>query len=259
MATGTGSCRGDAGTGCVPESGDSPPARQCIREDGEAQEAQDFYKRAADLYEGVESQSEIGNVYLRLSVSYQMQKDMAQSAEYAERAIGIFKGIDNQVMMLRNQVTCAVTYGESGRESEAESLLTDAIRQFANLGREEEQGIALVEYAKLMTHLDRWSEAEEACLSAQNLLPELHIYQAWINRLRAKIDLTRDEKKAAIRHFESAADAFLWHRELGAYGDTMYELSCVYRDADDILRAFELLDQVRSQTHGELYKRGIML
>lgn len=226
---------------------------------GEAQEAEALYKRAAELYEGAESLNEIGQVYLGLSKSYKMMDELEQSVEYAERAIGIFKGIENQVMMLQNQVTCAVTFGETGREIEAESLLKDAVQQFAKLGKEVERGIALVEFAKLMIHLERWPEAEEACLRAQNLLPELHIYQAWVNRLRAQIDLTRDQKSSAICHFQSAADAFLRQRELAAYSDTMYELSCVYRQANDYHRAFQLMDQVRTQTHGELQKRGIVL
>lgn len=226
---------------------------------GEAHEAQAFYKRAAELYEGAESQNEIGQVYLGLSLSYKMMNDLAQSAKYADLAIGIFKGIDNQVMMLRNQVTCAITLGETGREIEAESLLRDTVQQFTKLGKVEDRGIVLVELAKLMIQLERSQEAEEACLSAQNLLPDLHIYQAWINRLRAKIDLMRDQKSAAIRHFQSAADAFLRQRELAAYSDTMYELSCLYIEADDYHRAFQLMDQVRSQTHGELQKRGIVL
>lgn len=223
-------------------------------------DSQRYFDEAAALYGGTNNLKAIGHVYLGLSTSYQQQNDLQMSVDYSERAAGIFKGIEDRLFILRNQVTGAVSHVASGRAEEAESMLQDAYKQFAMMGQMEEAGTTLVEIAKLMGHLGRWEACETACLQAQNVLPENHICQAWVHRLRAKVDLQhRKQKQTAIHHFQAAADVFLQQKELREYGDTMFELSCVYVEEKEYGQAYKLMDEVRSQTHEELQRRGIVL
>lgn len=222
-------------------------------------EAKSCYDQAAMLYESMGKLGEIGNVYVGLSENYKMMKRWDISTEYSEKAIGIFKSLEDQVLILCNQVTRAGLLADNGCEADAEAMLRDCIVQFQRLGKYEEMGTTLVELAKLMVSLERWQEAEDACKQAQNLLHETHLCQAWILRLRAKVELSRGNVKMAITRYENAANAFLQHREIGEYGDTMFELSCAFIKVENYGHAYAIMEQVRNETHCELQRRGIVL
>ncbi|MCX7569512.1 tetratricopeptide repeat protein [Tumebacillus sp. DT12] len=223
-------------------------------------DAQRYLDEAAALYAGTDNLRAIGHVYLGLSTSYQQQNDLQMSVDYSERAAGIFKGLEDRLFVLRNQVTSAISHIASGQAEEAEPMLQDAYKQFVWMGQIEEAGTTLVEIAKLMSHLGRWEECEAACLQTQNVLPDHHICQAWVHRLRAKVDLhLRQQRQTAIHRYQTAAEVYLQQKELREYGDTMFELSCVYVEVKEYGQAYKIMDEVRNQTHEELLRRGIVL
>lgn len=226
---------------------------------GQVFEALEYYDRAASLYEGAESLYEMGHVYMGLGMSYKMIRDLEKAAEYSERAGSIFEGLENLLMTIKNKVTCAVLYGQTGREVEAEDMIKAAITQLQHLGNREEEGIAFVELARLYLRMDRLDETEEACRQARSLLPELHLYQAWVNRIYGQTAKKRGQREEAIRRLRMAADGFKRLEEISEWDDTMYELSRLYVEEDDITRALGIMDDIRTYSRQILEKRGIVL
>lgn len=226
---------------------------------GQREQALTSLEEAARMYEGLDSLYEMGHAYLGLGISYQKAADLERSVEYSNRAIGIFEGLDNLLMTLEHQVTCATLYGQTGRVDEAEEMFTGAIRQLRELGRTEELGRALVEYAAFCQTQGRIGEAEAACMEARGVLPELHVYQARLSRVLARVDLERDEQAQAIRRYQAAADAFAKAEEVGEWGDTLHELSLLYARQNEYAEALRILDHVRTETHVVMEQRGIAL
>jgi tetratricopeptide (TPR) repeat protein len=225
---------------------------------GNLTEAVHHYTEACDLYGGLDNPQEVGQIYMRLGISYKKLGDLEQSVRCSEQAIGIFEGLNNMYLSMKIQSTRAAIYRQTGRAHEAEHALTSAVERFREWGNAEEAGISLVELAKVRLQQDQLDEAEAACQQARALLPELHLHQAWINRVMAQVGLRRNQRREAIRRFEAAADLFKG-RDLGEWGDTMHELSRLYAGEEDFAKAFQLMDHVRSHTREVLAQRGIAL
>lgn len=226
---------------------------------GDQERSIEWLEESSILYESADSLNEMGRVYMGVGNSYKETNDLEKSVEYSSRAIGIFEGLDNLVMTLKHKVECAALYGQSGRETEAEELFQAAIRQFRELGKLEEAGMALVEYAAFSQQQGKLTVAVDACYQARSLLPEIHLYQAKVNRVLARVDVERENLERAVEHFEAAAKEFDRLEEIGEWGDTMHELSSLYIQRNDYKRALWIMDWVRSHTHEVMGKRGIVL
>ncbi|WP_323372916.1 helix-turn-helix domain-containing protein [Tumebacillus lacus] len=221
--------------------------------------AVESYEQARRLYELVGSMQEIGQVYLGLGLAYQMTDQVEKSMEYSGKAISVFEGLDNLLLMLQHQIECATRYSQSGQSQEAEAMFRTAIAKLRHFGKPEDTAAALVEYAAFCHREGRLPEAEEACMQARVLLPETHLYQARINRVLARVNMERDEEQQAIQRYIAAADRFAQSEEVGEWGDTMQELSTLYVKQNDYEQAFRILDSVRSYTNEVLGNRGIAL
>lgn len=226
---------------------------------GDPERSLECLEEASNLYEGTDSLNEMGRVYMGLGITHKAANDLEKSAEYSSRAIGIFEGLDNLVMTLKHKVECAVLYGQSGREAEAEEMFQTAIRQFRELGKLEEAGMALVEYAAFSQVRGNLVVAVDACYQARPLLPDMHLYQAKINRVLARVYLERENPERAVERFEAAAIEFDRLGEIGEWGDTMHELSSLYVKQNDHRKAFEIMDDIRSYTHQVMLRRGVVL
>ncbi|ASS74250.1 hypothetical protein CIG75_04130 [Tumebacillus algifaecis] len=226
---------------------------------GKLTDALDYYGRSSALYDKMDSLQEMGNVYLNLGISYRKLNDLDKASEYSEKAIHIFEGLNNIVMTVRLQVTCAVLYGQTGREVEAISMLQRAIDNLLTLGKKEEAGMASVELAGLLLGQDDLTSAEEACYQARKLLPELHFYQARVHRLYGRIAVQRGHREEAIRRFQKSADRFKHTDELGEWGDTMSELADLYKNEGDLKTAVGVMQEIRGYTRQVMLKRGIAL
>jgi tetratricopeptide (TPR) repeat protein len=226
---------------------------------GQVFEALEYYDRASSLYEGMDSLYEMGHVYMGLGMSFKMLGDVEKAAEYSERATSIFEGLENLLMTVKMKVTCAVLYAQTGREAEAEDLLNRAITKLRELGNREEEGIAYAELAQLRLRQQRLEEAEEACRHSRSLLPELHVYQASLNRVLGRIALQRSQRDEGLRRLQMAADGFKRLQELREWDETMYELAALYREEGDLKRVVSILDDIRRFSRQILEERGIVL
>ena len=138
-------------------------------------------------------------------------------------------------------------------------MLEAAVAKLHDLGNREEEGIAVVELAKLKLQMGEPDEAEELCQRARNMLPELHLYQGWINRVLGKIALLRNQRDQAVRRFHKAADCFKHMDEISEWDVTMYEIARLYLEENDLIRAYSILDDIRRYSRQILEERGIVL
>lgn len=226
---------------------------------GQIFEALDYYGRASTIYEGLESLYDIGTAYMGIGMSYKRLNELDKAAEYSEQARAIFRGLDNVVMAVKLQVTCAVLYGDTGREAEAVALLETAIAKFRDLAMREEEGMTYVELAKVRHKQGDVVAAEEACQRARMLLPELHLYQAWLNRVLGDIALKRDQRVEAIRRYQMAADIFKRMGELNEWDAIQYEVARLYVEEQDFTRAYGIMEDIRRYSRQTLEQRGIVL
>ncbi|ARU61338.1 hypothetical protein CBW65_10255 [Tumebacillus avium] len=226
---------------------------------GNLSEALDYYNGASGLYEATGSLYEIGHVYMGLGMSYKRLNDLEKASEYSERATAIFNGLDNVLISVKLQVTCAVLQADKGMVEEAEQMLEKGIAKLKELGQKEEEGMAIVELAKLRLQQGDLQRAEELCREARGLLPELHMYQGWINRIHGQIAIERNQREEAIRRFQMAADCFKHMDAITEWDDTMYDLAELYLEADDYKRAFGITKEVRGYSRLILEERGIVL
>lgn len=226
---------------------------------GNLNEALDYYNGASGLYEGTGSIFQIGKVYMGLGRSYQRLNDLEKASQYSEKATAIFEGLDNVLMAVKTQVTSAVLHGEQGREAEAVQMLESSIEKFRQLSMSEEEGVAKVELAKLHMKLGDYTKAEELSREARTLLPELHLYQAWINRIYGRIAIQRNQNAEAVRRLKSAADLFKQMEEVKEWDDTMYELAGLYLEANEHQQAVGILEEIRRYSRQILEERGIAL
>ncbi|TCP55962.1 transcriptional regulator with XRE-family HTH domain [Tumebacillus sp. BK434] len=226
---------------------------------GNLTEALDYYNGASGLYESVGSLYEIGHVYMGLGMSYKRLNDLEKASDYSERATAIFNGLDNVLMTVKLQVTCAVLQADKGMVEEAEAMLEQGIAKLKELGQKEEMGMAIVELAKLRLQQGDLQRAAELCRDARGWLPELHMYQGWINRIHGQIAKARNQRDEAIRRYQMAADCFKHMDAITEWDDTMYDLAELYLEADDYKRAFGITKEVRGYSRLILEERGIVL
>jgi len=226
---------------------------------GQVNDAIHYYGQAAELYEGSDNQYDIAKVYLGLGLSYRKIGDLDRAATYAEKAAAIFESLDDILLAVRTQASRAALFAQTGREQEALPVLEAAVARLHDLGNREEEGIAVVELAKLKLQMGELDEAEELCQRARNMLPELHLYQGWINRVFGKIALLRNQRDQAVRRFHKAADCFKHMEEIGEWDVTMYEIARLYLEENDLIRAYSILDDIRRYSRQILDERGIVL
>ncbi|MFD2172027.1 tetratricopeptide repeat protein [Tumebacillus lipolyticus] len=226
---------------------------------GNLEDALDYFNGSSALYEGTNSMYEIGHVYMGLGMSYKRLNDLERAVDYSERATAIFEGLNNVLMTIKTKVTSAVLLGEKGHDLEAEQMLLAAIARFRELGQFEEMGMTKVELAKLRLRQQKFRQAEELCHEARSLLPELHLYQAWINRIHGRIAKDRDQREEAIRRLKTAAECFKRMEEVKDWDDTMYELAELYLEAEDHEQAIGILEEIRRYSRQILEERGIAL
>lgn len=226
---------------------------------GFAKEAADYFERAAFVYENHGSLQAMGRVYMGLGMSYKLMRDFPKAADYSERAAAVFESIENLLMSVKLEINNASLYAQIGRLLEAEDALTRSIGKLQDIGDKETQGIAQAELARVYLYRKEYEKAEETCQIARALLPELHFYQAKVNRTIAGISLGRGQTDEAIRRLQMAGDGFKRLDEAREYDDTMQELAELYRNQSDFQRMAEVLEKMRTFTREALTKRGIEL
>lgn len=226
---------------------------------GETVGATDYLMRAAGLYERVESLSGMARVYLELGVAFRQLGDLKQASENTERAHAIFRGLEEAQVALHLEIETAALYGATGRVDEAEQLLGEALLKAGQMQDREAQGMIYCELAQVYYQKGELEIAVEHCGQASFLLPELHRDQAKVNRLLARIAVTRKDAVEAKRRFLMAADAFQSAGEVGEWDDTMYELSRLAFEEEDYRMVIRLLEEMRGYTRQSLEGRGIRL
>jgi tetratricopeptide (TPR) repeat protein len=219
-----------------------------------------YYDHAAELLSfSAQNPHEIANAYLNLGMVYRKIGNLDQAVKYSEQAIGMYECSENQLTVLKTKVQTAALYVQMGRTEEALCMLEESVQKFRDLGNREEEGITTVEMAKLKLMMHEYDQAEELCQRARNLLPELHLYQGWINRVTGKIELARNRREEAIRRFHKAADCFKQMEELAEWDATMYEIARMHVEENDLIRAYSILDDLRRYSRQVLDERGIVL
>lgn len=226
---------------------------------GQANEALEQLEHAASLYESVESLHEMAHVYLGLSVAFRHVNDQEKAAEYSERAASLFEGLENVLMMIKAEINHAALYAQTGRVLEAEEVLTRAIHKLDSIGDKELEGIACAELAQVYLCKGNLDQAEAACQQARMLLPELHLYQAKVNRTLGEVSLSRGHTEEAIRRLQMAGDGCRRLEEAREYDEVMYRLSQIYRSQGEFERQAEVLEKMRGVMREALFKRGIEL
>ena len=209
--------------------------------------------------EGADNLYKLGRLYMELAHSHKRIGKLQQSVNYAERAAHVYETLDRVAMKTMLDMECAIVYGQTGREQEAIQLLQTVIGKFQEMGKQTDLGMAFVELARIQLQLGDMDQAEENCQVARTLLPELHHYQAWVNRLLGQIALANGYRDEAIRRFERAADCYKSMEQVDQWEQTMYDLSRLYEEERKPERALQVLHAMRNFTRKVLDERGIVL
>ena len=218
-----------------------------------------FYEQARHLFDGLGTPYDMAKVFLGLGTAYRKINDFDRAVEYSEKAVAIYDAAENIMTVIKTKVQIAAVYVLMQRRDEALPLLEQAIQQLRELGNLEEEGMAVVELAKLKLLQGEFDEAEDLCRRAQSLLPESHLYLAWINQILGKIALQHNQRDKAINRFYKAADCFKQMDDITAWDGTMYEISKVHLDGNELIQACSILEEIRRYTHQALEERGIVL
>ncbi|MGZ4111999.1 MAG: helix-turn-helix domain-containing protein [Tumebacillaceae bacterium] len=226
---------------------------------GQVQEALVFYRQSSVLYEQGGNRQEIAQSYMGIGMSYKQLGEWEQAVEYLELAIKMFESIGNELMAVKLQMSCAVIFGRTGRGEEACTLLQVTIERFQQMKEREQEGIAHVELAKLQLEKGEVQEAEESCRQARSLVPELHAYHGWINRLMGQIALQRNQREEAIRRYKAAADCFKRLEEVQDWDSMMFDLVELYDASGEMELAYDALMEIRRFSRHVLDERGIVL
>ncbi|PWK05989.1 helix-turn-helix domain-containing protein [Tumebacillus permanentifrigoris] len=218
-----------------------------------------YYEEASNLYQGLESLDQIGHVYMGLGMTYKRLNELKKAQDFAERALSIFEGLDNTLMTVKLQVTRASLLAHGDQTAEGVAMLEEAIAKFHELGCRDDQGIASVELAKVHLLAGELDQAEEACQAARSLLPELHVYQGWVNRVFGRIAIRRGVRDEGLRRLQKAADCFKRLGEAGEWDDTMYEVVQLHLEDQNYREAYRLLEEMRRYSRQVFESRGIVL
>ena len=218
-----------------------------------------YYNQAGQLFSELGTPYDMAKVFLGLGKAYRKINDLDRATAYSEQAAAIFDSSENILTVIKTKVQTAALYVLKQRGDEALPLLEQAIQQLHDLGNCEEEGIAVVELAKLKLQNGEVNEAEDLCHRAKILLPESHLYLAWINRILGKIALHRNQRDKAVKSFHKAADCFKQLEEMAEWDDTMHEISRLHLEENDPLRACIILEEIRRYTRQVLEEKGIVL
>lgn len=226
---------------------------------GQTSNATDYFTRAAALYEGADNLSEMAHAYLKLGVTYKQLGNLEQATKYSERAHSIFKSLDELQDTLRLEIQTAVLYGVTGREDDAEQMLIYTLSKAEHMKDRETQGMVFAELAQLYLNREELERTVEYCSQACMLLPELHVYQAKVNRILARVAVESNNMAEARRKFQMAADGFKHADEISEWDDTMFELSRLSLQQEDYQYVIGVLEEIRGYTRQVLSNRGIQL
>ena len=226
---------------------------------GKIGEAVEYYQKALHVCEGADNLYKLGRLYMELAQSHKRIGNLQQSVTYAERAAHVYETLDRVAMKTMLDMECAIVYGQTGREQEAIQLLQTVIVKFQEMGKQTDVGVAFVELARIQFQLGDIDQAEENCQVARTLLPELHLYQAYVNRILGQVALKKENRSDAIRRFERAADCFKSMDQVDEWEQTMYDLSRLYQEEQKPESALLVMDALRNFTRKVLAERGIVL
>jgi tetratricopeptide (TPR) repeat protein len=134
-----------------------------------------------------------------------------------------------------------------------------AVAKLESLGATEQIGMACVEFAQLYFRKGDSEKALEFCLKTSSLLPEQHLYQAKVNRIRGRIAEALGEREDAKNRLQMAADEFKRLEEVTEWDETMFELARLYQQENDMGRTVDVLEEMRLFTKQILSQRGIVL
>ncbi|HEU4962576.1 MAG TPA: helix-turn-helix transcriptional regulator [Bacilli bacterium] len=232
---------------------------EVLTKTGQVFEALAHFEAATALFDRVRNLTEMAHVYKGMGSAYRMADHLDKATDFSEKAAALFETLDEVLLSLRQKVETAALYLAGGRLEEAERLLTEALTRFRERGDREEEGRALVVYAKWQWAREQVDAAEETCRLARNLLPELHVDQGWINRVLGDVALHRGQEEEALRRLQMAADCFKSLGEVGAWDETMYRIALLLRDAGEVERAYRVVEEIRRFSRETLEQRGIVL
>lgn len=226
---------------------------------GRVEEALGAYLQAVERLQGTESVQEISGAYLALADGYRKVDDFEKASSYAELAIGGYAALENLRMTATLRRMHAVARGQARLVDEAMADLVACVEEFRRLGDGVEEGVAWVELARLQVVAGDAGAAEEACRRARALLPEMHVYQAWVQEVRGRIALAAGDRPEALRRFALAADGFRQREAVKEWVETMQAMAGLYEAEGEMTRAVQVLREVTLYTGQVLAERGIVL
>lgn len=92
----------------------------------------------------------------------------------------------------------------------------------------------------------------EHCGQARLFLPELHVYQANVDRILARVAVAKQDFDEAKRRYEMAADGFKYAGQMWEWDDTMYEVSRIALEDEDYRHVIQVLEEIQG-----VYASGI--
>lgn len=215
---------------------------------GQPSTAEEYLSRAVEMYDGRDNLLEMAHAYLELARSCKQLGKVEQAAVHSERAHAVFQSIQELRMTIQLEIETAALYAVTDREEDAEQMLRYALSKAEFLKDRELQGMACAELAQICLRKGDLGRAVESCGQAQAFFPPLHVGQAVINRVLARVAVATNNPEEAKRRFQMAADGFKQADRVEEWEETLYELSRLYLQAGDHPRVIEILETIREYT-----------
>jgi tetratricopeptide (TPR) repeat protein len=204
---------------------------------GEYNAASAQYRRARELFAGIDDFDNVAAVYAGLSRVLRQQGDLKGALRYSRMSLGIFDAQHNERSAAKELSQMAARYGELGDTDQALATARDAVRRAQAAGAPDIEALARSTLASVYLQLDRLDDARTEAEAAG----QLGLREQDIGFGDSLLVLAR----VAERTGDTARADDLYHRAIETFGANGFTA----RSADVALAYSEAL-----KTRGELQR-----
>ncbi|ASS76700.1 hypothetical protein CIG75_18135 [Tumebacillus algifaecis] len=226
---------------------------------GEYNEALTFYQESNGLLTGSNHFKQIGDIYLDLSFTYREMGEFEKAAEYSQSALSIFQSLNNMKMTIDVKAKYGIVKGETGNIEEAISIMTQCMRDYADIGCEIEVGQLHSDLARILIQDNRVEQANEHCASALKFFPEENLDRAHVYRMSGQIASASNQAEEAAEFLRKAVAIYQEYQAFGELVKAYSILGDIYKAKGDFKEAMECLEKMNEAMEENLRERKIVI
>jgi HTH-type transcriptional regulator, quorum sensing regulator NprR len=175
---------------------------------GYVQEAVSLLKEAYEQRESFQSLEELGKMYLTLSLSYREAHDLAGAAEFSDRALTIFKSLQNIHLATDVKRSMGILLAKQGQFDESVNLFDECIDTYTRSYDSFQVGLTQLEKAIALQLHGCLDEAIALMQNALTMLSSDELEAARAHHLLAEMFHKNGDLANAIHHLNHALPAY---------------------------------------------------